>query len=71
MVEEARSLGCDTYLTGEGSMYTKLYAREAGINLIFGTHYATESPGPKALAEHLAGHFGLPWSFIKEDLDIL
>ena len=71
MVEEARSLGCDTYLTGEGSMYTKLYAREAGINLLFGTHYATESPGPKALAEHLAGHFGLPWSFIKEDLDIL
>ncbi len=71
MVEEARSLGCDTYLTGEGSMYTKLYAREAGINLVFGTHYATEAPGPKALAKHLAAHFGLPWTFVKEDLDIL
>lgn len=71
MVEEARALGCDTYLTGEGSMYTKLYAREVGINLVFGTHYATESPGPKALAEHLAGHFGLPWSFIEEYPDVL
>ncbi len=71
MLEEARALGCDTYLTGEGSMYTKLYAREVGMNLIFGTHYATEMPGPKALAEHLSSHFALPWSFIAEDPDVL
>ena len=71
MLEEARALGCDTYLTGEGSMYTKLYAREVGVNLVFGTHYATEMPGPKALAEHLSSHFALPWSFIPEDPDVL
>lgn len=71
MLEEARSLGCDTYLTGEGSMYTKLYAREVGMNLVFGTHYATEQFGPKALAAHLFEHFGVPWSFIPEDPDVL
>jgi len=71
MLEEARALGCDTYLTGEGSMYTKLYAREVGMNLVFGTHYATEQFGPKALAEHLSERFGVPWSFIAEDPDIL
>ncbi|MEX0786057.1 MAG: Nif3-like dinuclear metal center hexameric protein [Dehalococcoidia bacterium] len=71
MVEEARSLGCDTYLTGEGSMYTKLYARETKINLVFGTHYATERFGPEALAKHVAEHYGLPWSLIAEDPDIL
>jgi putative NIF3 family GTP cyclohydrolase 1 type 2 len=70
-LEEARSLGCDTYLTGEGSMYTKLYAREVGMNLVFGTHYATEQFGPKALAAHLSEHFGVPWSFIPEDPDVL
>ena len=61
MLEEARSLGCDTYLTGEGSMYTKLYAREAGLNLIFGTHYATEKPGPMAISRPKApGRGGSP-----------
>jgi dinuclear metal center YbgI/SA1388 family protein len=63
---EAQSLGCDTYLTGEGSMYTKLYAREAGMNLVMATHYATETGGIRALAAHLAERFSLPWDFITE-----
>ena len=71
MLNEARSLGCDTYLTGEGSMYTKLFARETGMSLIFGTHYATEAPGIKSLGERVAGRFELPWSFVPEDADIL
>ncbi|MCH7488213.1 MAG: Nif3-like dinuclear metal center hexameric protein [Chloroflexi bacterium] len=71
MMEEARSLGCDTYVTGEGSMYTKLFAREIDMNLIFGTHYATEAPGIKGLAERVAEQFKLPWSFVQEDKDIL
>ena len=71
MLEEARSLGCDTYLTGEGSMYTKLFAREAGLNLILGTHYATEMHGVQALAAHVSEHFGVPWVFVREDPDIL
>lgn len=71
MMEEARSLGCDTYLTGEGAMYTKLFARENGMNLILATHYATEAPGIQALAQRVAGHFGIAWSFVLEDADIL
>ena len=69
-VAEARALGCDTYLTGEGTMYTKLFARETGMNLIIATHYATEMHGIQALADHVARHFQLPWDFIEEDADI-
>jgi dinuclear metal center YbgI/SA1388 family protein len=71
MLEEARALGCDTYLTGEGSMYTKLFAREVGMNLVLGTHYATEAPGVKALADHVGRRFELPWEFIPDESDIL
>ena len=70
MLEEARQHGGDTYVTGEGSMYTKLYARERGINLIFGTHWATETLGVKALASQLEERFKLPWIFIPEQDDI-
>ena len=56
-VEEARSLGCDTYLTGEGSMYTRLYAREANVNLVIAGHYRTEAPGIRTLAERCARNF--------------
>ena len=70
MLEAARQHGADTYVTGEGSMYTKLYARERGINLIFGTHWATETLGVKALASQLEERFGLPWVFIAEQDDI-
>lgn len=67
---EAQALDCDTYLTGEGTMYTKLFAREIGMNLIIATHYATETLGIRALADHAAGHFQLPWQFVPEDPDI-
>jgi dinuclear metal center YbgI/SA1388 family protein len=68
-VDEAQSMGCDTYLTGEGSMYTKLFARETGMNLIFATHYATEMYGVQALAERVARQFDLSWDFVREDPD--
>jgi putative NIF3 family GTP cyclohydrolase 1 type 2 len=71
MLEEARSLGCDTYLTGEVAMYTKLYARETGLNLIAGTHYATESFGVQRVSERAAAHFGIGWTFVREGPDIL
>ena len=70
MIEAARQRGADTYVTGEGSMYTKLYARERGVNLIFGSHWATETLGVKALASQLEDRFGLPWVFIAEQDDI-
>lgn len=69
-IAEAAELGADTYVTGEGNMWTKLYARERGINLAFGTHYATETFGVLALAEMLQERFGVPWSFVDEEPDI-
>jgi len=69
-MDEARRLGCDTYVTGEGSMFTRLFARDCGMNLLLGTHYATEAPGIRALGERLAAHAGIPWEFIADSPDV-
>ncbi|HEY8171769.1 MAG TPA: Nif3-like dinuclear metal center hexameric protein [Dehalococcoidia bacterium] len=69
-LDEARQLGADTYVTGEGSMYTRMFARETGMNLIFGTHHATETPGIKKLGEMLAAETSLPWEFIPDSPDV-
>jgi putative NIF3 family GTP cyclohydrolase 1 type 2 len=69
-LEEARAAGADTYVTGEGNLSTKLYARESEMNLVFGTHYATEMFGVQELGRLLEQRFGLSWSFIPEAEDI-
>jgi putative NIF3 family GTP cyclohydrolase 1 type 2 len=69
-LEAARQARADTYITGEGSMFTRLFAKEAGINLIFGTHQATEAPGIRALGQRLGDHAGVPWEFIEESPDV-
>jgi putative NIF3 family GTP cyclohydrolase 1 type 2 len=66
-VEEARALGCDTYLTGEGSIYTRLYAKEAHVNLVLAGHYRTEAPGIRTLGERTAEHFEIEWRFVEDD----
>jgi putative NIF3 family GTP cyclohydrolase 1 type 2 len=68
-LDEARELGCDTYLTGEGSMHTRLFAMEAGLNLIMGGHYRTEAPGIRGLAAALADELDVGWTFV-EDVQI-
>jgi len=69
-INEAKEAGADTYVTGEGSMWTKLYARESGVSLVFGTHYGTETFGVRALGGLLNEKFGVPWLFIPEAEDI-
>jgi dinuclear metal center YbgI/SA1388 family protein len=64
MIEQAREAGLDTYLTGEGAHHTYFDAEEWGLNVIYAGHYATETVGVKALAEHLERQFGLPWEFV-------
>ena len=61
---QAVEAGLDAYITGEGQHHTHFYAEEHGINVIFAGHYATETVGVKALAEHLQERFGLAWEFI-------
>jgi putative NIF3 family GTP cyclohydrolase 1 type 2 len=62
--------GCDTFLTGEGSLYTDLFAREVGLTLVYASHFATEFPGICALAAHTASRFGLPWVALPEGAGI-
>jgi dinuclear metal center YbgI/SA1388 family protein len=64
----AQALGCDTYLTGEGSMFGSLFAREAGLNLILAGHYATEVPGVMALSARMAVDLKLEVTFIPEEI---
>jgi dinuclear metal center YbgI/SA1388 family protein len=56
--------GVDTFITGEGPHWTFAAAEDAGLNVLYGGHYATETFGVKALAAHLANRFHLPWIFI-------
>jgi dinuclear metal center YbgI/SA1388 family protein len=64
MLQQAIEAGMDAYITGEpghGSFWT---AKEAGINVIFPGHYATETLGVKAVGEHIRSKFGLEVEFI-------
>lgn len=47
----AAERGCDTYVTGEYSLYSAQYARFAGMNLLVGSHTNTEIFGVQAMAE--------------------
>jgi len=69
-MDAARALGCDTYVTGEGSIFTRLYAKESQLNLVFGTHQATEAPGIRALGERISDEAQIPWEFIAESSDV-
>src|SRR3989449_285564 len=64
MIGQARAAGLDTYITGEGAHHTFFDAEELGVNVFYAGHYATETVGVKALAEHLCVKFGLPWTFL-------
>jgi putative NIF3 family GTP cyclohydrolase 1 type 2 len=64
LVSQAANAGVDVYLTGEVSHAAYHEARELGMNVIFGGHYATETAGLKSLAEHLSDHFGLETIFL-------
>ncbi len=62
-IEVAADAGLDTFITGEGAHHTTFDALEYGVNVFYAGHYATETVGVKALAEHLAERFGVPWVF--------
>jgi dinuclear metal center YbgI/SA1388 family protein len=62
-IGQARAAGCDTFITGEGAAHTYFDAMEAGMNVLYAGHYATETVGVQALAAHLGERFGLRWEF--------
>ena len=63
-VEKAATLGCDAYITGETSHAEYYAALNAGINVLYGGHYTTETVGVKALGAHLQEAFGIEFLFI-------
>ena len=64
MIPQAKRADLDSFITGEGQHWTYFDAEELGVNVYYAGHYATETLGVKALAEHIAERFQLPWSFI-------
>lgn len=63
---EAKAVGLDALVTGEGTHHAHFDAVEEGIHLYLAGHYATETFGVRALGEHLAERFGLEWHFIDQ-----
>jgi dinuclear metal center YbgI/SA1388 family protein len=61
---KAAAEGVDTFITGEGPHWTYALAEELGVNVLYAGHYATETFGVKALAQHLANRYALPWVFL-------
>jgi dinuclear metal center YbgI/SA1388 family protein len=64
-LREAVTAGFDTLIVGEGPHWTAVSAEEHGLVVIYAGHYATETLGVRALAQHLAKEFNLPWSFVE------
>lgn len=63
-IARAAAEGVDTFITGEGPHWSYTAAEELGVNLFYAGHYATETFGVRALAQHLAERFSLEWEFI-------
>jgi dinuclear metal center YbgI/SA1388 family protein len=63
-LKEARDLEIDTLIVGEGAHWTAIYAEENELAIIYAGHYATETLGVRALADHLGEGFGVSSSFL-------
>lgn len=61
---EAREMKIDTLIVGEGSHWTAVFAEENDLTILYAGHYATETLGVRALADHLGERFGVPSSFV-------
>jgi dinuclear metal center YbgI/SA1388 family protein len=64
-IGEAIALGLAALVTGEGPHHSYFEAMEGGINLYYGGHWATETWGVRALADHLEKKFAIPWEFLE------
>lgn len=63
-IKVAASLGADCFITGRVDEPVWDWAHEDGISFLGLGHYATETVGPKALANYLQDVFQIPCSFI-------
>jgi len=63
-MKEAIKMGVDTLIVGEGPHWTAIQAEESALTIIYAGHYATETLGVRALAEHLGKKYNVPSSFV-------
>ena len=63
-LRETTAMGVDTLIVGEGPHWTAIDAEENDLVIIYAGHYATETLGVCAVAQHLSTKFDLPWSFV-------
>lgn len=66
-MEEALSLGCDAFVTGEIKEAVPIVCEELGMNLVSCGHHRTEIFGVRALAEKIQSELGIPARFIDID----
>jgi putative NIF3 family GTP cyclohydrolase 1 type 2 len=64
LIPQAAAAGLDTFITGEGPHWTFFDAEELGVNVFYAGHYATETVGVTALAEHVSRKYSIPWVFL-------
>lgn len=56
-ISDAKKAGADTFLTGEVNHSALIEAKELGLNIVCGTHYATENVVLPRIKELLIGRF--------------
>jgi len=64
LLPHAIAAGVDAFITGEPSHSRYHFCKEHRFNVVYGGHYATETFGVIALAQHLAAKFNLPYEFL-------
>lgn len=63
-LREAASTQVETLIVGEGPHWTAVEAADLDMVIIYAGHYATETLGVAAVAEHAARKFGLEWTMV-------
>lgn len=63
-IREAVRMKIDTLIVGEGPHHTAVQAEENDLVIIYAGHYATETLGVRALADHLGEKYGVPSHFV-------
>lgn len=63
-LDEAAAAEADVLVTGEGKQAVYHAAREAGLHVVLGGHYATETFGVRALSE-LVANWGVETTFVE------
>lgn len=64
MLHEAAARKLDVLITGEASHHHAIEARETGVSVLLGGHYATEVWGVRAVRRLLENRFGIEGRFV-------